>query len=51
MGGVAAGLNLWLVRPLILGYPPVAALVRQALDKVRLGGLLTLGRGLQTPPR
>jgi hypothetical protein len=51
MGAVAAILNIWLVRPLILGYPPVAALVRGALEKVRLGSLLTLGRGLQTPPQ
>jgi hypothetical protein len=40
IGGAAAVLNLWLVRPLILGYPPVAALVRRALEKLKLDGLL-----------
>jgi Na+-driven multidrug efflux pump len=45
IGGVAGLINLWLVRPLILGYPPVAALVRGALEKLKLDGLL-----LPTPP-
>lgn len=40
MGGVAAMISLWLVRSLVLGYPPVAALVRGALAAVRLDGLL-----------
>lgn len=40
LGGFAALLSIWSTRFMILGYPPVAALVRRTLEKFRLDGLL-----------
>lgn len=40
LGGAAALLSACLARPLILGYPPVAAMVRGRLEKLKLDGLL-----------
>jgi hypothetical protein len=49
LGALAALVYLWLVRQLILGYPPVAAIIRGRLASVRLEGLLPLA-GVEHPP-
>jgi O-antigen/teichoic acid export membrane protein len=48
-GASIAVFYLWLVRQLILGYPPVAAVIRGRLASVRLEGLLPL-TGVEHPP-
>lgn len=48
-GGLIAVVYLWLGRHLILGYPPVAAVIRGRLASVRLDGLLPL-MGVDHPP-
>lgn len=46
VAGVLVGLAYaWFARPLILGYPPVAALIRGRLAAWRLDGLLALAGG------
>jgi O-antigen/teichoic acid export membrane protein len=46
VAGVLVGLTYaWFARPLILGYPPVAALIRGRLAAVRLDGLLAFAGG------
>jgi O-antigen/teichoic acid export membrane protein len=49
LGGCVALVYIWSVRPLVLGYPPVAAMIRSRLAAVRLGGLIPLG-GAEQPP-
>ena len=39
-GGCIALLYVWMVRRLVLGYPPVAAMIRARLASVRLAGLI-----------
>ena len=49
LGGLTALLYLWCVRPLILGYPPVAAMIRARLASVRLGRLFPVPE-VEHPP-
>jgi O-antigen/teichoic acid export membrane protein len=49
LGGLTALLYLWLVRDLVLGYPPVAAMIRARLASVRLEGLFPV-TGPEHPP-
>lgn len=42
LGGLTALFYLWCVRHLVLGYPPVAAMIRARLASVRLDGLLPM---------
>ena len=49
IGGAIAAVYLWFARHLILGYPPVAAVIRSRLASVRLDGLLPL-MGVEHPP-
>ncbi len=48
LGGLTALFYLWCVRPLVLGYPPVAAMIRARLASVRLDRLLP-GAGGRAP--
>lgn len=50
-GGIVGLTYAWFARPLILGYPPVAALIRSRLAALRLDGLVALagGEGSGTP--
>lgn len=45
LGGTVTLLSLWTTRMLILGHPPVAALVRGGLARIKLGGLLPTAAG------
>ena len=45
LGGLTALFYLWFVRQLVLGYPPVAAMIRARLASVRLDGLLPRAGG------
>ena len=49
LGGLTALLYLWVVRDLVLGYPPVAAMIRARLASVRLEGLFPV-TGVEHPP-
>jgi O-antigen/teichoic acid export membrane protein len=49
LGGCIALAYVWTVRRLVLGYPPVAAMIRSRLARVRLEGLIPLS-GLEQPP-
>ncbi len=49
LGGGIALLYVWTVRRLVLGYPPVAAMIRARLASVRLEGLIPLA-GVEQPP-
>lgn len=51
VGGLVGLAYAWFARPLILGYPPVAKLIRERLAAWRLDGLLALagGEGRGTP--
>jgi hypothetical protein len=49
LGGCVALVYVWTVRRLVLGYPPVAAMIRSRLARVRLEGLVPLA-GLEQPP-
>jgi O-antigen/teichoic acid export membrane protein len=49
LGGCVALGYIWLVRRLVLGYPPVAAIIRSRLASVRLDGLVPLA-GVEQPP-
>ena len=49
LGGVIALGYIWFVRGLVLGYPPVAAIIRARLARLRLDGLLPLV-GIEHPP-
>jgi O-antigen/teichoic acid export membrane protein len=49
LGGCIAVVYVWIVRRLVLGYPPVAALIRSRLASVRLEGLIPLA-GVEQPP-
>jgi len=49
LGGCIALVYVWIVRRLILGYPPVAAMIRSRLASVRLEGLIPLA-GVEQPP-
>jgi hypothetical protein len=50
-GGLVGLTYAWFARPLILGYPPVAALIRSRLAAWRLDGLVAVagGEGSGTP--
>jgi hypothetical protein len=49
LGVVVALVYVWTVRRLVLGYPPVAAMIRSRLASVRLEGLIPLA-GVEQPP-
>jgi O-antigen/teichoic acid export membrane protein len=49
LGGCVALAYLWTVRDLVLGYPPVSALIRSRLASLRLEGLVPLARAEQRP--
>jgi O-antigen/teichoic acid export membrane protein len=49
LGGLTALFYLWCVRHLVLGYPPVAAMIRARLASVRLDGLLPVP-AVEHPP-
>lgn len=49
LGGLTALFYLWFVRHLVLGHPPVAAMIRARLASVRLDGLLPVP-GVEHPP-
>jgi hypothetical protein len=49
LGGCIAVAYIWIVRRLVIGYPPVAAIIRSRLAMVRLDGLLPLA-GVEQPP-
>jgi hypothetical protein len=49
LGGSIALLYVWIVRRLVLGYPPVASMIRSRLASVRLEGLIPLA-GVEQPP-
>jgi O-antigen/teichoic acid export membrane protein len=49
LGGCIALAYIWIVRRLVVGYPPVAALLRARLARVRLDGLVPLA-GVEQPP-
>jgi O-antigen/teichoic acid export membrane protein len=49
LGGLTALFYLWCVRHLVLGYPPVATMIRARLASVRLDGLLPVP-GVENPP-
>lgn len=51
VGGLIGLTYTWFARPLILGYPPVASLIRGRLAAWRLDGLLEIagGEGRDTP--
>ena len=49
LGGCLALVYVWSVRHLVLGYPPVAALMRSRLAIVRLDGLIPIARVEQPP--
>jgi len=49
LGGCIALAYIWIVRRLVIGYPPVAALLRARLASVRLDGLVPLA-GAEQPP-
>jgi O-antigen/teichoic acid export membrane protein len=48
LGGCIALAYIWIVRRLVIGYPPVAAFIRSRLASVRLGGLVALA-GVEPP--
>ena len=49
LGGLTALFYLWCVRHLVLGYPPVAAMIRARLASVRLDGLFPVP-AVEHPP-
>lgn len=49
LGGCIALFYVWIVRRLVLGYPPVAAMIRSRLASFRLEGLIPLA-GVEQPP-
>jgi hypothetical protein len=49
LGGLTALFYLWLVRHLVLGHPPVAAMIRARLASVRLDSLLPVS-AVEHPP-
>jgi O-antigen/teichoic acid export membrane protein len=49
LGGSMALLYIWTVRRLVLGYPPVASLIRARLARVRLDSLIPLA-GIEQRP-
>lgn len=49
LGGCIALVYVWTVRRLVLGYPPVAAMMRLRLASVRLEGLIPLAGVEQRP--
>ena len=48
LGGCIALTYIWIARRLVIGYPPVAALLRSRLASVRLAGLVPLA-GVEQP--
>lgn len=48
LGVIVALVYVWVVRKLVLGYPPVAAMIRSRLASVRLEGLIPLA-GTEPP--
>jgi O-antigen/teichoic acid export membrane protein len=49
LGGCTALVYIWSVRRLVLGYPPVASMIRSRLAGVRLDGLIPLA-SVEQPP-